>query len=146
MDMKSFGDVTVRNVFISGLAATLLAMTLAAPASALPVDAAASAAPSAELGDVQFRQHRGFGRHGFGPRRFGDARRSYDHRGMALGAGLAGLAAGAIIGSAISGAQTEYGPAPVQGDADAYCASRFRSYDPGSGTYMGFDGRRHSCP
>jgi hypothetical protein len=28
----------------------------------------------------------------------------------------------------------------------AYCAQRFRSYDPASGTYLGFDGRRHSCP
>ena len=32
------------------------------------------------------------------------------------------------------------------GDDDAYCSQRFRSYDPSSGTYMGYDGRRHSCP
>src|SRR4051812_10327603 len=25
------------------------------------------------------------------------------------------------------------------------CAQRYRSYDPASGTYMGFDGRRHPC-
>jgi hypothetical protein len=25
------------------------------------------------------------------------------------------------------------------------CAARFRSYDPASGTYLGFDGRRHPC-
>jgi hypothetical protein len=30
---------------------------------------------------------------------------------------------------------------PVQ-----YCASRFRSYDPRSGTYLGYDGYRHACP
>jgi hypothetical protein len=29
---------------------------------------------------------------------------------------------------------------------DAYCSQRFRSYDRASGTYMGYDGRRHSCP
>ncbi|MGB8044731.1 MAG: BA14K family protein [Pseudolabrys sp.] len=23
---------------------------------------------------------------------------------------------------------------------------RFRSYDPGSGTYLGYDGYRHPCP
>ncbi|MGC1923977.1 MAG: BA14K family protein [Pseudolabrys sp.] len=23
---------------------------------------------------------------------------------------------------------------------------RFRSYDPGSGTYVGYDGLRHRCP
>jgi BA14K-like protein len=32
------------------------------------------------------------------------------------------------------------------GSDDAYCSQRFRSYDPASGTYMGYDGRRHSCP
>ena len=26
------------------------------------------------------------------------------------------------------------------------CAARFRSYDPASGTFLGFDGRRHPCP
>jgi hypothetical protein len=29
------------------------------------------------------------------------------------------------------------------GDSD--CAQRYRSYDPASGTYAGYDGRRHSC-
>ncbi len=40
-------------------------------------------------------------------------------------------------------------PVPVEGPvvADAsYCAQRYRSYDPASGTYLGFDGLRHSCP
>jgi hypothetical protein len=32
-------------------------------------------------------------------------------------------------------------------DADeAYCERRFRSYDPASGTYLGYDGQRHPCP
>jgi len=34
----------------------------------------------------------------------------------------------------------------VEGDAEAYCEQRFRSYDPASGTYLGYDGRRHPCP
>jgi len=34
--------------------------------------------------------------------------------------------------------------APV--DDDAYCAQRFRSYDPATGTYLGYDGFRHACP
>jgi hypothetical protein len=37
------------------------------------------------------------------------------------------------------------GPAPA-GDDGAYCMRRFRSYDPGSGTYLGNDGYRHACP
>ena len=41
-------------------------------------------------------------------------------------------------------------PAPVDqtvamgGDA-SYCAQRYRSYDPASGTYLGYDGLRHPC-
>jgi hypothetical protein len=30
--------------------------------------------------------------------------------------------------------------------AVAACEARFRSYDPASGTYLGFDGIRHACP
>ncbi|MDA9521134.1 hypothetical protein XI06_12260 [Bradyrhizobium sp. CCBAU 11434] len=32
------------------------------------------------------------------------------------------------------------------GDSSAYCAQRYRSYDPASGTYLGYDGLRHPCP
>jgi hypothetical protein len=28
----------------------------------------------------------------------------------------------------------------------AYCEQRFKSYDVRSGTYLGYDGQRHSCP
>jgi hypothetical protein len=28
----------------------------------------------------------------------------------------------------------------------AYCMRRFRSYDPRSATYLGYDGQRHPCP
>jgi hypothetical protein len=45
-----------------------------------------------------------------------------------------------------------YAPAPgyrqsyVGGGSDpAYCQQRYRSYDPASGTYLGFDGLRHPC-
>jgi len=81
------------------------------------------------------------------------------HGGAAVGLGIAG----ALIGGAIIGAtQQPYGyygygpgyygpvyvaPAPyVGGDAVSYCAQRFRSYDPYSGTYVGYDGYRHPCP
>jgi hypothetical protein len=42
------------------------------------------------------------------------------------------------------GYSTNYSTSSAQ-DA-AYCAQRFRSYDPGSGTYLGYDGQRHPCP
>jgi hypothetical protein len=41
------------------------------------------------------------------------------------------------------GYATSYGD---DGNDVAYCQQRFRSYDPSSGTYMGYDGLRHSCP
>lgn len=35
--------------------------------------------------------------------------------------------------------------AAARGDTE-WCAMRFRSYDPATGTYMGFDGVPHACP
>jgi hypothetical protein len=73
--------------------------------------------------------------------------------GCAVGAGIV---AGAIIGGAIANSRPRYyepppyyGRAyypPPPGDAVAYCMERFKSYDPRSGTYLGYDGYRHPCP
>jgi len=38
------------------------------------------------------------------------------------------------------------GPVVAQNSDASYCAARFRSYDPASGTYLGYDGLRHPCP
>jgi hypothetical protein len=35
---------------------------------------------------------------------------------------------------------------PAGDDAVAYCTQRYKSYDPASGTYLGYDGKRHPCP
>jgi hypothetical protein len=69
-------------------------------------------------------------------------------RGNALAAGAVGLAAGAIIGGALAQQQAQAAPvyvAPNQNSV-AYCSQRYRSYDPASGTYLGYDGLRHPCP
>jgi len=77
--------------------------------------------------------------------------------GWGWGAPVAGgLIAGAIIGGALAAPPPGYyGPGyypppvaygPPPDDAVAYCMQRFRSYDPGSGTYLGNDGYRHPCP
>jgi hypothetical protein len=64
----------------------------------------------------------------------------------------AGFAAGAIIGGALAARPYYYAPAPVYvepypaDDEIAYCSQRFKSYDPASGTYLGYDGLRHPCP
>lgn len=38
------------------------------------------------------------------------------------------------------------GPVAIAGGDASYCVQRYRSYDPASGTYLGFDGMRHPCP
>jgi hypothetical protein len=42
-----------------------------------------------------------------------------------------------------------YLPAPTYGAAvlrgTAWCAQRYRSFDPATGTYLGYDGREHLC-
>jgi len=85
--------------------------------------------------------------------------RGWGGRGAGWGFG-AGLLGGAIVGGALA-APYYYGapyyppayygpgyyPAPAYGgDATAYCARRYRSYDPASGTFLGNDGVRHPCP
>lgn len=71
-----------------------------------------------------------------------------------------GVVAGAAIGSAFASPYyyNDYDPyyydddvtvgvaVPSGGDAVAYCERRFKSYDPASGTYLGYDGHRHPCP
>jgi hypothetical protein len=37
-------------------------------------------------------------------------------------------------------------PGASAGSDDAYCSQRYRSYDPASGTFLGYDGNRHPCP
>jgi hypothetical protein len=69
-----------------------------------------------------------------------------------------GRVAGDIVGGAI-GTADAIATAPFRamsgnpsyamdpdGVPDAsYCAQRYRSFDPASGTFMGYDGRRHPC-
>lgn len=72
------------------------------------------------------------------------------------GAVAAGVLGGLLLGGIIASQPNYYGgPAyygPVYGPGPygppnwiAYCASRYRSFDPASGTYMGYDGYRHAC-
>jgi hypothetical protein len=60
-----------------------------------------------------------------------------------------GFGAGVLLGSALT-APRYYAPAPryyapAYGNRDAYCAQKYRSYNPYTGTYTGYDGRQHYC-
>jgi hypothetical protein len=117
----------------------------AAPLSA-PLGLQSAADPAVQTGPLETVQWRG---RGWGGRGWGG-------RGWGWGPGLA---AGAIIGGAVAASQPwnygyDYGPGYYSygydpgyaGGSVAYCEQRFRSYDPASGTYLGYDGLRHPCP
>ena len=136
--------------------------------SAAPADALAKAQLHAYPGET-YSQYYGGRRYGYR----GGYRRGGGGAGVAAGL-IGGLAAGALIGGAIA-SQAAPGPAPgyypgpgapaygppvaaygggpvpvgnVYGrDPNwvSYCASRYRSFDPVSGTYLGRDGYRYPC-
>jgi hypothetical protein len=76
--------------------------------------------------------------------------------GLAAGAVGSAIAAGSYYGgygydNGYYGSGYGYDPGystySTSGGQDAaYCAQRFKSYDPASGTYLGYDGNRHPCP
>jgi hypothetical protein len=115
------------------LLAGVTAMAFALPASSAPLAMSqaslANSAPSA-IQTVQYH-HRHWRHHGY----------RHHHHGGGAGALIGGLAAGALIGGAIAAGQAN---AASQQHA-AYCAQRYRSYDPGSNTYLAYDGNRYPC-
>jgi hypothetical protein len=103
---------------------------------------------------------------------YGGGWRGGEHRGYRHGgAFFPGAVAGAVVGGALASSYAYYGgpdyygadyygdpyydddaavvtavPAPVGDDSVGYCMQTYRSYDPASGTYLGYDGLRHPCP
>ena len=62
--------------------------------------------------------------------------------GLGLGIGL-GIVGGAILSGALNDGY--YDDGYDSGAGIGSCSQRFRSYDPYSQTYLGYDGRRHHC-
>lgn len=130
-------------------------VVLAAPAGAAPLGATtASAVALSDSGKdlVQSVQYRYYGPRGYYGPRYGYWRGG---RGAAVGAGIAaGVLGGALAAGALAAPPPPVyvapAPAPVYvaPDADdvAYCARRFRSYDPETGTYIGPGGVVRACP
>ncbi|MBF9234670.1 BA14K family protein [Microvirga alba] len=127
--------------------AALVAVTTVA--SALP--ASADSVPSRTLPDVQkaypsesYTQY--YYRRGY------YARPYYYRRdnGAAVAAGVAGIAAGALIAGAIANQAAAAPAAPpppgtVSPSVAAYCARKYRSYDPATGTFLAHNGMRYVC-
>lgn len=141
------------------VAALAILASLAAPAAqaaeAVQPGKALDALRAGNL-PVSYSQFRGGWHGGYGGWRGGYGYRRGPGVGAAVGAGLLGFAAGTVIGSAAASnaarpvavyetpAPVVYArPVAVRGSA--YCAARYASYDPVSGTYLGYDGLRHPC-
>lgn len=130
------------------LSALAVAGTMAvSSASAAPVTRGIAPMASSQNELVQQVQYRRYGGYYGGPRYY----RRNNSGAVAAGV-LGGLAVGAMIGAAAAAPPPPppayYGaPAPVYGGGDwlAYCSSKYRSFDPASGTYLGYDGYRHPC-
>ncbi|MCP3394184.1 BA14K family protein [Bradyrhizobium sp. CCGB12] len=122
--------MTLRRTFVVLTAGAMLSAA-ASPVLAAPLPIA-NPGPDQGVQQVQYRHW-----HGHGPGHY-HYRHHHGHYGNGA-AVLGGLAAGAIIGGAIASSQ-------ARANAESYCVQRYRSYDPGSGTYLGNDGLRHQCP
>jgi hypothetical protein len=151
--------------FISAAAGLVLAGTAAVQlAAAAPLGHSLSFGNAASSGHVENVRWRGGGGSWGGRGHWGGPwRGGYGYRGWGAAPFVGGLAAGAIVGGALAYPRYYSGPYPdayvdnyaydtyaddnyAGGDAAGYCAQRFRSYDPRSGTYLGYDGQRHPCP
>jgi len=145
---------------LTAAAVMALVLPMAAPVASFAQDHRGS---GARPGGGNFH---GGGAHG--PRFSGGGYRGGGYHRGGGGAFIPGIVAGAVIGGAIA-SQGGYGgpgyyaqgyyddqgyddgavavaPAPGGDDGVAYCMQTYRSYDPQSGTYMGYDGVRHPCP
>ena len=89
-------------------------------------------------------QPRGGQRSGGGGQRHGGGGYRSGHGGGGGGGGDGGAVAAGVIGGLLLGAIIAN---KAQRNQSAnYCAQRYRSYDPRSGTFVGRDGNRYACP
>lgn len=132
-------------------------------AAALAATALAATAPVVEARDREWRE---------GDAYYLKHRKQHRHHGGrdAVVGGALGLATGLIIGGAIAGSQPRYVEPDVYVEPDyypeqrayrrpvvvptyepwtqswyRYCSERYRSFDPRTGTYVGYDGLEHFC-
>jgi BA14K-like protein len=127
--MQSLKVSAVMVALVSGVAMFSVGSASAMPLGGAALDSASKAAGRSLIIDVQVRRYRGY-RGGRFVRRRGDA--------------AAAIIGGVIIGGIIASQVAR--PYYYYDNAISYCMNRFRSYDPYSRTYLGYDGYRHPCP
>jgi hypothetical protein len=139
----------MRTIAAALLSAGILATSLV-PADAAPL-AGTSQTPDitrAYPGESYTQYRRYYGRPYYARPYYGRPYYRHHNNGAAVAAGVAGLAAGALVAGAIANqayAAPPPPPATVDPQLAAYCARKFRSYDPMSGTYLSFSGERIVC-
>jgi hypothetical protein len=120
-----------RSILIAGILAAPLALEPTSPSLAGPLDGAAIRHEKAENAVPSVQLAGGHVRFGFGP-------------GVLLGVPYYDY------GPAYYDYDDDYGDdyeGPVYiDDPVARCQARYRSFDPESGTFLGYDGFRHPCP
>ncbi len=77
--------------------------------------------------------------------------RGWHHHGGGFAGGIVGGVIGGVIGGMMSRPQLQpyYAPQPYYQqpmDPIAYCMQRFRSYNPDTQLYFGYDRQFHQCP
>nr|WP_298105066.1 BA14K family protein [uncultured Shinella sp.] len=136
--------------------------------------AATTLTATAGVGEARDRNRDGYWREGdSGYREYRPRRHHRDHNGRdAVIGGALGLATGVIIGGALANQQRYNEPRYVEPDYYPepeprviyrrqpvytpnyepwtqswydYCSQRYRSFNPQSGTFIGYDGREHFC-
>ena len=149
----------MKSTLKSGLAIAVVATSFAALGT--PTQAAEAGA-SAD-GSYQVAQNWNGPRGGWNGNRHWHGGRGWNHGGgyyyrdnnnwgAAAAAGAIGLATGAIIANSANQQRyyDDYGPqysdrGAYGSDYVSYCSSRYRSFNPRTGTYTGYDGYQHRC-
>jgi hypothetical protein len=134
---------------LAAAAALVAGVLMSSAAGAAPAASTQALAKQADSG-IEVVRDRG-GRHGW---------RGHRHRGDRWGWGLGAAAAtGLLLGAPYAlgaydedddGYDGDYaysgGATYASGGGVTRCEATFRSFDPDSGTYMGYDGVRRMCP
>lgn len=135
---------------MTAAAALLAGVMMTSASSAAPASSSQAIASHVNGSDATVQTVRRGGRHGHWR-----GHRRHRHGGWGGGGWGAAAAAGLLLSAPLWAGGTyaydepydySYGGTAYSYGGEARCEATFRSYDPSSGTYMGYDGVRRMCP